>query len=243
MEKENKDSLQNEQQQSQQEEKKSAGFSWHNLDEYFQRYNRTISIIVGALIVLILAFWGYRKFIKEPRENKAAEDMYFAEYYFGVDSLKKALNGDGEHMGFLDIINTYPHTPSGNLAHFYAGVIYLKQGQYEDAIEHLKKFKKHGYIISAIAFGLLGDAYVELNDFDNAIKYYEKATKENKNQFTTPMYLLRLGLAYEEKGEWEKARECYEKIQKEYHYSYEARDIKRYIGRVEFMTENNNNGK
>lgn len=244
MEKENTNNLQKEEQKNlAQNESKVSSFSWHNIDEYLKRHNKIVSIVVGAIIVLILAFWGYRKFVQEPKENKAAEEMYFAEYYFGVDSLNKALNGDGEHKGFLDIINEYPRTSAGNLAHFYAGVIYLKQGQYDDAIEHLKKFKKRGYILSAIAYGLLGDAYVELKDFEKAITYYQKATKEHENQFTTPMYLLRLGFAYEETNQWEKALKCYQKIQQDYPFSYEARDIKRYIGRAEFMIENSNDGK
>ncbi|MCX7696660.1 MAG: tetratricopeptide repeat protein [Bacteroidales bacterium] len=233
---ENLENVQQEpQNQQKSDQKKGPQFSWHNIDEFFKKNNKIISIVVGTLVVIVVGFWGYKKFIQGPREEKAGEEMYFAEYYFTVDSLNKALNGDGIHPGFLDIINDYSGTSVGNLARFYAGVIYLKQGLYDEAIEQLKKFKKRGYIIGAIGYGLLGDAYVELGDYENAIKYYKKASEHYPNFFTTPMYLLRLGWCYEETGEWEKSLECYKQIQENYPNSFEARDIKRYIGRAEHM--------
>lgn len=233
---ENLENIQQEpQNQQNQETKRGVNFSWHDMDEFFKKNNKIISIVVGALVVIVLGFWGYKKFVQAPREEKAAQEMYFAEYYFSVDSLNKALNGDGVHPGFLDIINDYSGTSTGNLARFYAGVIYLKQGLYDEAIEHLEKFKKRGYIVGALGYGLLADAYVEVDDFEKAIKNYKKATEHYPNFFTTPMYLLRLGWCYEEIGQWDKSLECYKKIQQEYPNSFEARDIKRYIGRAEQM--------
>jgi hypothetical protein len=56
--------------------------------------------------------------------------MFQAVRYFESDSLNLALNGDGNNLGFLQIVEDYSGTKAGNLANYYAGVIYLKQGNF-----------------------------------------------------------------------------------------------------------------
>jgi len=57
--------------------------------------------------------------------------MFMAQKYFEQDSIRKALNGDGQYLGFLAIIDEYGMTKSSNLSHYYAGMCYLKLGQFE----------------------------------------------------------------------------------------------------------------
>ena len=57
--------------------------------------------------------------------------MYQAERYLEMDSLKLALNGDGNYLGFLDIAKDYKFTTAGNLAKYSAGICYLHLGDYE----------------------------------------------------------------------------------------------------------------
>ena len=127
-------------------------------------------------------------------------------------------------------------TKSKNLAHYYAGLCYLKQGQFQDAVDQLKDFSGDDQIVSSMAKGALGDAYMELGDNDNALKYYLKAADNSKNQFSTPMYLMKAGWTYELMGNYAEALKVYERIQKEYYQSFEAREIEKYIARAKGMT-------
>ncbi|MEZ4738127.1 MAG: hypothetical protein R2818_01935 [Flavobacteriales bacterium] len=52
--------------------------------------------------------------------------IWKAEYYFEIDSLEKALNGDDQWPGFLTIADDFGSTPSGNLANYYLGTIYMQ---------------------------------------------------------------------------------------------------------------------
>jgi len=139
------------------------------------------------------------------------------------------LNGDANYPGFLDIIDDYSMTKSANLAKYYAGIIYLKQGKFEDAITYLKKFDSDDEFVGPMATGGIGDAYMELGDKDKAVEFYLKASTQQTNDLTTPLYLMRAAFVYEELGKFDKAVELYEKIQKEHMKSTEARDIDKYI--------------
>jgi len=158
--------------------------------------------------------------------------MFYAQNYFEQDSFRLALEGDGANYGFLDIIDEYGMTKSGNLARLYTGISYYKMGQYEDAIENLKKFDANDILYATMALGIIGDSYVELDDLKTAVSYYVKAAQRKKNDITTPIYSKKAGMVYEELQEYGKALECYETIQKEYPQSDEGRDIERYIAAV-----------
>jgi tetratricopeptide (TPR) repeat protein len=202
--------------------------------EHFVRENRKSLLVIGGTIVaLILLYVGYQKLILAPREKEAASQMFMAEKYFETDSLDKAINGDGNFMGFAEIVDEYGSTKSGNIAKYYLGICYLRKGQYEDAIEYLKEFSTSDELLAPLALGAIGDAYAELNQMDKAASYYAKAAAKNKNNFTTPLHLMKLGQAYENLNENKKALDAYQKIQTDFTDSQEARDIEKYIARVQ----------
>jgi len=194
---------------------------------------KRISYIVGGIILIILVVIGYNKLIRQPKEKAAHEQMFMAEYYFGVDSLDLALNGDGNYPGFYEIADEYKWTSAARLANYYIGMILMKQGQFEDAIVHLKKFKSKDEILSAMANGAIGDAYVELGELDNALKYYLKAAEKRPNMFVTPMFLSKAAWVYEEQGEPEKAIKLYTQIKTEYFRSMESREADKNIAYLE----------
>ncbi len=76
------------------------------------------------------------------RNDEAQSQMYQAERYLEMDSLKLALNGDGNYLGFLDIVKDYKFTKAGNLAKYCAGICYLHLGNYNEAIDFLDKYSK-----------------------------------------------------------------------------------------------------
>ena len=205
-------------------------------EQFIEKNQKLLIIIIGAIIVIGLGIFAFQKLFIVPREKDAQGQMFMAQKYFEQDSLKKALNGDGNYVGFLSIIDDFSMTKASNLAKYYTGIIYLKQGKFEDGIKYLKKFSGKDELVGPMALGGIGDAYTELGQKDNALEYYLKAANDRNNDLTTPLYLMRAAWTYEELGKFDKAVELYEKIQKEHYKSMEARDIDKYIERAKAMT-------
>ena len=198
-------------------------------EKFIEKNQKILTIVIGSAVVIVLGIFAFQKLYIAPREKAAQGQMFVAQKYFEEDSLNKALNGDANYPGFLDIIDDYSMTKSANLAKYYTGIIYLKQGKYEDAITYLNKFDSGDEFVGPMATGAIGDAYMELGQKDKAVEYYLKASKQQENDLTTPLYLMRAAFVYEDQGKFDKAVELYEKIQKEHVKSTEARDIDKYI--------------
>ncbi len=201
--------------------------------EQFIERNQNILIGTVAVIVLLIAgYIGYTRFILEPREREASAEMFMAEKFFEQDSLRLALEGDGIHLGFLDIISEFRMTKSANLARYYAGISLLNLGEYEEAIDHLKKFRRRDQLVGAMALGAIGDAYLQLEETDNALRYYKRAADHNPNPLTTPTFLMKAGMVYETKGQNDQAVEMYKRIRDEFPNSSEGRNAERFISRA-----------
>ncbi len=199
---------------------------------FIERNQKILTIALGGIILIFVLYFGYMKYVQNPKEKEAQAAMFNAEYYFDQDSVNIALNGDGEDLGFLDVIDDYGSTKSGNLAKYYAGVCYLKMGEYENAIDYLKSFKGSDMLVSSMALGAIGDSYVQLGDIGKGIEYYLKAAKNNNNEFTSPPFLMKAAWGYETQNDWSAALKTYDKIKKEYPKSREARELDKFIARA-----------
>ena len=198
-------------------------------ETFIENNQNIILIVVGILIVIVLGFFGFRKYYLEPKEKEAQGQMFMAEMYFEQDSLSRALNGDGNYLGFLDIIDQYGLTKSANLATYYAGITYLKMGSFDQAIEYLKDFDGDDKVAAPMATGAIGDAYMELNNVDKAIDYYIAAADQSDNELTAPLFLMKAGMAYEIQGNYRRALTMYNRIKQEYPRSFEGTQIDRFI--------------
>lgn len=201
-------------------------------EKYIEDNKRSLGIIVGAILVIIGGYFAWTKLYVGPKEQEAQKEMFMAEQYFEKDSLDKAINGDGNYYGFQYIVDEYGVTKSGNLAHYYLGISYLKKGEFEKAIEHLEEFEAEDQVVAPVATGALGDAHMELGKTEDAIKFYIKAAKEGNNKFVSPIFLMKAGLAYEEKNDYKNAVKVYEQIKSEYPESTEGREIEKYLARA-----------
>ena len=209
---------------------KQSSNSWIKvIVDFYNERKKVLNIVTTGVLVVVIIVLAYLLYYVPSQQKKADIAIYKAEYYFSVDSLELALNGDGFFDGVLSIIDDYGHTKTGNRAKYIAGICYLKLGEYDDAIKYLKKFRSNDKFVSVQALGSIGDAYMEKNDLDNAAKYYKKAISKNENDLITPIYLLRLGMLCEMQGKWKEAVSNYEKLQKEHPQSYEAIDIEKRI--------------
>lgn len=201
-------------------------------EQYIEENRKSLTIIILAIAAVVGVYLGYQKFYLEPKENSALSEMFMAQQYFEQDSFALALEGDFEYLGFLDIIDDYGATKSANLAQAYAGICYLRLGQFEEAVEYLEQFDGSDRLFTPVALGATGDAYVELGELIKGASYYEKAANYTNNELTTPLYLFRAGMVYEELGEYKKALDSYEKIAFQFPSSEEAKEIEKYITAV-----------
>lgn len=199
---------------------------------FIEKNQKLIMIILGAIALVVLGYFGFQRFILIPREKEAQSQMFMAEKYFEQDSLRLALNGDGSYPGFLQIIDDYGMTKSAKLAHYYVGIIYLNQAKYQEAIDHLNKFKTKDVMLAPMAKGAIGDAYMELGQKEDAAKQYLAAADTYTNEFTTPVFLQKAAWAYEDAGNKNAALDVYNRIKTEYPRSAEARDVEKYITRL-----------
>ena len=198
-------------------------------EQYIEENKKSLTIIVAAIVIVVGGYMGYKHLYIGPKELEAQGQVFKAEQYFQADSFRLALEGDGNALGFNDIIDDYGLTETANLSHYYAGICYLRLSKYENAIEQLKKFDSGDKLVSVLAIGAIGDAYSELGDLNKAASFYEKAANKNKNNFTSAIYLKKVGLVYEKLGEYKKAYTAYKKIKMSYPSSDEARDIDKYV--------------
>jgi tetratricopeptide (TPR) repeat protein len=201
-------------------------------EQFIEKNQKILFIVIGAIVIVVMGFFGFKRFYQAPKEQEGTEQMFMAERYFEMDSLNLALNGDGMYPGFLEIIDDYGMTNASNLSKYYAGICYLRLGNYDEAIDYLKAFKGKDQIIGAMAAGALGDAYMEKTQTSKAAGYYMEAAEMNENEFTTPMFLLKAGMAYELLGEYGNALKCFERIKFGFANSNEARDIDKFIARA-----------
>ena len=157
--------------------------------------------------------------------------MAYAEENFRNGDYELALNGDGNVLGFVQVLEQYG-TKAGKSVNFYAGVCELQLGNWESAISYLEAYNGKDAILSARAKACIGDAYVALENYEKALGYFEQAAGVVDNMFAAG-YLLKAGVVAEKLGENAKALSYYEKIKDQYPQSMEAYDIDKYIGRIE----------
>lgn len=212
-------------------------------EEWVIKNQRNILIGLGIIVVAILAFLAYQKFIGNPNETAAANELAYPKEYFikastnsvAADSLYTlGLEGADGKYGFLDIADEFSGTKAGNLANYFAGISYLKMNNYSDAITYLEKFSSDDLHLGPIAKGAIGDAFADLDQPKEALEYYEIAANLTTNDFTTPLFLSKAGNTALELGLSDKALGLFERIKKDFPNSEEAKNIDIYINRAKY---------
>ena len=164
--------------------------------------------------------------------------MYFAQKKFdeamliNSDSVYNiSLNGDEINLGMLDVIEEFGGTNAANLANYYSGMMYLKMNDYQNAIKYLSEFSSDDILLSSLATGSIGDAFAELNQFDDALDYYVKASKV-ENNYTTPMYLFKAGTIAMKLNKFNRAEDYFTSVKLDYANSPEAKNIDAFISKA-----------
>lgn len=214
-------------------------------EAWVEKNQKPLLIVIVVAAVCVLGYFLYQQYVQKPKEVEAMNEMFQAQNYWeqaltapAKDSLYNlSLQGGEGKFGFIDIIDNYSGTNAANLAHYYAGIAYLNTKKYQEAIDQLDKFSSDDDILAPLAKGAIGDAFAQLNQNEDALKYYEEAASMRTNDFTTPRFLLKAGIAALALKDDAKALKHFKKIGDDYPKSSEAAKALIYTGRAEAMNK------
>jgi len=198
----------------------------------YEENKNYVFIALAAIILIIGGTWWYQS-------NKAAQTLesdnliWKQDQNFDTDNFETAINGTTNNVGYAYIADEYSGTSAGNIATYNMGVGYLNLGKYNEAIDALEEVDFEDVILGAIAKGATGDAYFELGKVDKAISNYKAAISHSDNELTVPVYLRKLAIAQEEAGDMKDAIASYQRIKEDYSTAPEARDIEKFIARLQ----------
>lgn len=199
-------------------------------EKFFNENGKLLVGIFAAVVIVCAGVFCWFKFVNQPKVEEALGQMAVAEQNFRQGNYETALNGDGNALGFAQIIDEYG-SKAGKAVYFYAGVCELQNGNWEQAVKYLSSYNGKDAILAARAKGCIGDAYVGLEDYKKALGFFEQAAAAD-NMFAAG-YLLKAGITAEKLGDNAKALSFYKKIKDQYPQSMEGYDIEKYIGRIE----------
>ena len=199
-------------------------------EKFFNENGKLLVGIFAAVVIVCAGVFCWFKFVNQPKVEEALGQMAVAEQNFRQGNYETALNGDGNALGFAQIIDEYG-SKAGKAVYFYAGVCELQNGNWELAVKYLSSYNGKDAILAARAKGCIGDAYVGLEDYKKALGFFEQAAAAD-NMFAAG-YLLKAGVTAEKLGDNAKALSFYKKIKDQYPQSMEGYDIEKYIGRIE----------
>jgi len=207
-------------------------------EEFIAKNQKVIFGVVAVIALVTVGYVLFQKFVTEPKEENAASEMFLAQQNFQKategtksDSLYNlALKGSEGKFGFIDIASKYEGTDAGNLANYYAGMAYLNTGKYDEAISYLEKFKSEDMVLSTLAIGAIGDAHAQKNQPKVALEFYVKASESNKDDFTTPRFLLKAGQTALGLNNKVDALKYFTEIKEKYEATPEAANIDALIG-------------
>jgi tetratricopeptide (TPR) repeat protein len=212
-------------------------------EQWVAKNQKAILVIVGVIAVGVLGYLAYLEYVQKPKEIEASNEMFQAQTYFEQalntsqsDSLYRlSLNGGQGKYGFLGIIENYGGTDAANLSKYYAGMAYLNTKNYKEAVSHLDDFKSGDAILGPIAKGAIGDAFMQLNQNEDALKYYKQAASMNENEFTSPKYLMKAGNLALQMGNAKEALIHFNKIKDAYSGTVDTNLLDAQIGKAEAM--------
>lgn len=202
-----------------------------NVTEHFiEKHKNTLIYSVVAILVIAIIGFAYQHFYRKPLKEEALGQTFVAEQAFRADSFSVALNGDGNSLGFNQVIDEYGSAAPA-VVYLYAGVCELHLGNFEKAISYLKKYKSKDPVMQARAIANIGDAYAGLMKNKDALNSYLKAASHSDNVFAAT-YMLKAGIMQEELGDFKAAIKTYEEIKVKYPQSQEGAEADKYIARI-----------
>lgn len=205
-------------------------------EHFFEKYANLLFYIGLGIVILAFGVWAYFEYVAKPRRVAAQEALMTTEHYFIQGDNDLVLLSDGASgQGALNVAKEYSGTKSAELAHLYAGIAYFDQGQYKDALKELKKYSSKDPLVGPSVLRLMGDCCVELNKYDDAVKYFRQAADKADNAVISPSALIKAARVREAQQQYDKAIKLYKEVEEKYYDSPEASSVVADIIRLEAL--------
>lgn len=188
-----------------------------------KKYRKQLTALFIGVVIVLVAILAW--FI--VRQNQAAKDDQ-------AIALADVEQNDSIALSLYKEAATHG-TKSGDRAKVEAAIRLYQAGNYEEAIKYLDDASAADEIVSAGIETLKGDCYVNLKNYDAAIKAYEVAIKEAANNSQlVPLILIKEANVYREQKNYAAEAKAYGKIVEDYpDYGQAANlDIRKYYERA-----------
>ena len=184
--------------------------SLSGIEKKVEDNKKVIVWAVGAIIAIAAIILGYVYLIQNPNLESAKEEIAKADNSLALGQDSIALN---EYMTVADSYSNDAAVRAG----LNAGILLYKQGKYEEAINYIKKYDAEGVIVGPASQALIGDCYVNLKNYDEAIKYFNKAISlSGENEVYTPLFILKKATVLREQGKYADEAKALQTIKDEY---------------------------
>lgn len=184
--------------------------SLSGIEKKVEDNKKVIVWAVSAIIAIAAIILGYVYLIQNPNLESAKEEIAKADNSLALGQDSIALN---EYMAVADSYSNDAAVRAG----LNAGILLYKQGKYEEAINYIKKYDAEGVIVGPASQALIGDCYVNLKNYDEAIKYFNKAISlSGENEVYTPLFILKKATVLREQGKYADEAKALQTIKDEY---------------------------
>lgn len=188
-----------------------------------KKYRKQLTGLFIAVVVVLVAIliWFL---VRQSQAAKADQAIALADVEQN-DSTALALYKEAATHG----------TKSGDRAKVEAAIRLYQAGNYEEAVKYLDDASADDEIVAAGIHTLKGDCYVNLQNYDAALKAYTKAIKEaDHNSQLVPIILIKEANVYRELKDYDAEVKAYKTIMDEYpQYGSNANlDIRKYYERA-----------
>lgn len=200
-----------------------------SVEQKFEKNKKAITRGLIAVVVIAAAVLGYIYGYHAPKVEAAKDAIAVADMSVMQQNDSIAL------MQYMAVADQYSASPANRAALEAASRLYLN-GEYENAISYLQKYDASKSIVGAASQSLMGDCYVNLKNYDEAIKYFDKAIDySEKNALYTPLFMIKKATVLAAKSDFAAEAKIYDEILNnypEYGAAYNI-NIEKYKARAE----------
>jgi predicted negative regulator of RcsB-dependent stress response len=135
------------------------------------------------------------------------------------------------------VANEYGYD-AGNRAALMAATLLYQKGEYQKAIDQLNDYTAGEAIVGAAAYSLEGDCYVNLKQYPEALKAFDKAiSQSDDNALYTPLFMFKKATVLREQKDYKAELQVLETIKDKYpdYTSAYRLDIDKYIARAKYQ--------
>ncbi|MBQ4917409.1 MAG: tetratricopeptide repeat protein [Muribaculaceae bacterium] len=184
--------------------------SLSGIEKKVEENKKMIVWVLGAIVAIAVIILGYVYLIQEPNFENAKTEIAQADS-------KLALGQDSIALEAYKAVADSYSNDAANRAGLNAGIILFQQGKYEEAINYINKFDAEGVLVGPASQSLIGDCYVNLEKYDEAVKYFDKAISlAGDNDLYTPLFILKKATVLREQGKFAEEAKALEIIKNKY---------------------------